>query len=295
MNLRKCFLGWAFVCCGLAVNAARVPMKLWYDRPAKVWMTSALPIGNGGIGAMFFGGVAHEQLQFNDKTWWSGSTTQRGSYQNMGDLFFDFDTPDTCTRYERELVLDDAVGRVSYTIGGIDYLREYFASNPDSVIVMRLTTPGHKGKLNFSVRMQDGRQGVTKVEGRTMTIKGRLDLLSYEAQAVLQAEGGTVESTSDRLNVRGADAVTVILTGSTNFDLGSPTYTQGDARQIHERLAARLKRVSGKSYKKLKADHLSDYRPLFARVELDLGAGLPDYPTDVLIREHPDNAYLEML
>ena len=295
MRVGKCFLGLAACLYAVAADAERVPMKLWYDEPAKVWMTSALPVGNGGIGAMFFGGVAKEQLQFNDKTLWAGSTTRRGAYQNMGDLFFEFDTPETCTNYRRELSLDDAIGRVSYTIDGVDYLREYFASNPDSVIVVRLTTPGHKGKLNFSLRMQDGRQGMTRVDGHTMTIKGTLDLLSYEAQALLQADGGMVETKSDRLEVKGADAVTVVLTGATNFDLASPTYTRGDADEIHRRVSARMDKAARKSYKKLKAAHLADYQPLFARVELDLDAEQPDYTTDVLVRGHKDNAYLDML
>ena len=295
MGAGKCFLGLAVCLCGLAANAERVPMKLWYDEPAKVWMTSALPVGNGEIGAMFFGGVAKEQVQFNDKTLWSGNQNKRGAYQNMGDLFFEFDTPETCTNYRRELSLDDAVGSVSYTIGGVDYLREYFASNPDSVIVVRLSTPGNKGKLNFSLRMQDGRQGKTRTDRQTMTISGTLDLLSYEAQALLKAEGGTVETKSDRISVRGANAVTVLLTGATNFDLASDNYTCGDARTIHEKVSARLTKAAAKSYKKLKAAHLKDYRTLFSRVELDLNAQLPEYTTDILVREHKDNAYLDML
>lgn len=295
MKAGKYLLGLAACLCGMTARAERVPMKLWYDKPAEVWMTSALPVGNGGLGAMFFGGVAHEQVQFNDKTLWSGGKDKRGSYQNMGDLFFDFNTPGTCTGYRRELSLDDAVGSVAYAINGIDYQREYFASHPDSVIVIRLSTPGHKRKLSFSVRMQDGRQGATHIDNRVMTISGKLDVLCYEAQAMLQAEGGTVETTGDRINVREADAVTVLLTGATNFDLASDTYTRGHAQNVHERLSARLEKASKKSYKKLKADHLADYRPLFARVELDLDAQTPGYTTDVLIREHKDNAYLDML
>ncbi len=295
MKAGKYLLELAACLCGMTARAERVPMKLWYDKPAEVWMTSALPVGNGGIGAMFFGGVAHEQVQFNDKTLWSGGKDKRGSYQNMGDLFFDFNPPGTCTGYRRELSLDDAVGSVAYAINGIDYQREYFASHPDSVIVIRLSTPGHKGKLSFSVRMQDGRQGATHIDNRVMTISGKLDVLCYEAQAMLQAEGGTVETTGDRINVREADAVTVLLTGATNFDLASDTYTRGHAQNVHERLSARLEKASKKSYKKLKADHLADYRPLFARVELDLDAQTPGYTTDVLIREHKDNAYLDML
>ncbi len=143
--------------------------------------------------------------------------------------------------------------------------------------------------------MQDGRQGKTRTDRQTMTISGTLDLLSYEAQALLKAEGGTVETKSDRISVRGANAVTVLLTGATNFDLASDNYTCGDARTIHEKVSARLTKAAAKSYKKLKAAHLKDYRTLFSRVELDLNAQLPEYTTDILVREHKDNAYLDML
>ena len=280
---------------GLTAGAERVPMKLWYDEPAKVWMTSALPVGNGQLGAMFFGGVAHEQVQFNNKTLWAGSTSKRGAYQNFGELYFDFDTPDTCVNYRRELSLDDAIGRVSYTIDGVDYLREYFASHPDSVIVVRLSTPGRKGKLNFTVRMKDGRETTTQVDAGMMTIKGKLDLLSYEAQAAVRTEGGTVKATAEGIQVNGADAATVILAGTTNFDLSSDTYTRGTAQQIHERVSAHMKKVQAKSYEMLREAHLKDYRPLFARVELDLDADLPEYTTDELVRRHKSNTYLDML
>ena len=85
---------------------------------------------------------------------------------------------------------------------------------------------------------------MTRVDGHTMTIKGTLDLLSYEAQALLQADGGMVETKSDRLEVKGADAVTVVLTGATNFDLASPTYTRGDADEIHRRVSARMDKAA---------------------------------------------------
>ena len=75
--------------------------------------------------------------------------------------------------------------------------------------------------------------------------------------------------------------MTVVLTGATNFDLASPTYTRGDADEIHRRVSARMDKAVRKSYKKLKAAHLADYQPLFARVELDLDAEQPDYTTDV--------------
>lgn len=82
--LSACFL----LTCRL--YAEQPPMKLWYNHPATNWMTSALPIGNGELGGMFFGGVKREQIQFNEKTLWTGSTTKRGAYQNFGNLYIDF-------------------------------------------------------------------------------------------------------------------------------------------------------------------------------------------------------------
>ncbi len=69
------------VCRAMPEDASRaVPLELWYDEPAVEWMTSALPLGNGDLGAMFFGGVARERIQFNEKSLWSGSTEKRGTY-----------------------------------------------------------------------------------------------------------------------------------------------------------------------------------------------------------------------
>lgn len=133
-----------------------VPLELWYDEPAVEWMTSALPLGNGDLGAMFFGGVARERIQFNEKSLWAGSPEKRGTYRNFGNIYMDFITPDTCSSYRRALSLDEGMGRVSYTIGGVRYEREYFASHADSVIVMRLSTPGNSGLLNLDISMTDG-------------------------------------------------------------------------------------------------------------------------------------------
>ena len=131
--------------------AEKVPMMLWYDKPARNWMTSALPVGNGELGAMFFGGISQERIQFNEKSLWTGSRTSRGAYQNFGDIYLNFNQHKDVSGYRRELSLDQALGKVSYEIGGINYEREYFASNPDSVVVVRLTTSGVKNGLTFDV------------------------------------------------------------------------------------------------------------------------------------------------
>lgn len=272
-----------------------LPLRLWYDEPAAEWMTSALPVGNGDMGAMFFGGVAHEQVQFNEKTLWSGSPDKRGSYRNFGNIYMDFLTPDTCSDYRRELSLDEAVGRVSYVIGTTRYEREYFASHADSVVVMRLSTPGSRGRLNLVLRMVDGEGRQAMTGGNMFLVSGQLDLLHYEAQAVVKAEGGTVRTEDGRLIVSGADAVTVVLAAATDFDLSSPTYICGDERGLHARVSARVERASALAYKRLRARHVEDYRRLSGRVELELADTVPAMTTDELLRNHKYNNYLDML
>lgn len=112
-----------FVSCQQANSPTE--LKLWYTRSATNWMTSALPIGNGELGAMFFGGITREQVQFNEKTLWTGSTEKRGAYQSFGDVYIDFEGTDTCgvTDYRRELSLNDAIGKVSYRWKGVNYVR----------------------------------------------------------------------------------------------------------------------------------------------------------------------------
>lgn len=272
-----------------------LPLRLWYDEPAAEWMTSALPVGNGDMGAMFFGGVTHEQVQFNEKTLWSGSPDKRGSYRNFGNIYMDFLTPDTCSDYRRELSLDEAVGRVSYVIGTTRYEREYFASHADSVVVMRLSTPGSRGRLNLVLRMVDGEGRQAMTGGNMFLVSGQLDLLHYEAQAVVKAEGGTVRTEDGRLIVSGADAVTVVLAAATDFDLSSPTYTCGDERGLHARVSARVERASALAYKRLRARHVEDHSRLFGRVELELADTVPAMTTDELLRNHKYNNYLDML
>ena len=168
--LSACFL----LTCRL--HAEQPPMKLWYNHPATNWMTSALPIGNGELGGMFFGGVKREQIQFNEKTLWTGSTTKRGAYQNFGNLYIDFPGDSIVTNYRRELCLDNAVGKVTYEKEGTKYCREFFVSYPDNVIVIRLTTPGKKSQLNISVSLEDTHADKVIMDGNDIRICGYIVL-----------------------------------------------------------------------------------------------------------------------
>lgn len=276
-------------------KVAQPPMKLWYEKPAAEWMTSALPIGNGELGAMFFGGVEQEHIQFNEKTLWTGSRDKRGAYQNFGDLYLKFDNPGTYVHYRRELNLDNATGSVSYQQDGICFLREYFASFPDSVLVLRLSTPGNKKKLNFSVALKDAHPGNTTIENDFICMRGKLDLVSYCAQAYITNEGGVKSIEDNRIRIEGASAVTILLAAGTNYDIQSDTYTKGDAGQLYLRIKQRIEKAATRTYRQLKRRHQTDYCSRFNRVKMNLHEDLSSIPTDILVNKHRESSYLDML
>ena len=158
-------------------------LTLWYTQPATEW-TEALPIGNGRLGAMVYGGIEQEHLQLNEDTLWSGGphdydnpdayqllATVRGqleqgeyraaeataqkmlgrpkyqqAYLPLGDLFLNFPRGEKPSEYRRELNMQNAVSKVTYRIGNAHFTRTVFASHPDHSIVMRLEcdTPGSR-------------------------------------------------------------------------------------------------------------------------------------------------------
>ncbi|MDR1380864.1 MAG: glycoside hydrolase family 95 protein [Tannerella sp.] len=278
-----------------AVRANQPCMRLWYDAPAAEWMTSALPIGNGELGAMFFGSVEKERIQFNEKTLWSGSPDIRGSYRNFGDLYLEFPGHDSYSGYRRELNLDEAIGRVIYKTGDIPFTREYFASRPDSVIVMRISVPDRRQILDFFVNLADANGGTTTVSENEIVISGKLDLLSYEARIRILNKGGILTPEKEQIAVHDAYEVMLLLTAGTNYDPASGSYVGETSRQLHDRLSERIASAAAKTYDELKQNHLDDYRSKYGRVRLDLAAGEPDVTTDILLRASRGNPYADIL
>ena len=177
-------------------------LTLWYQQPATKWV-EALPIGNGRLGAMVFGGVAQEHLQLNEGTVWAGRNLDRNNpealkslpeirsllfagkpreaeaiadktmigiprrlppYQTLGDLTLDFAGQEKATNYKRELDLDAGVASVSYVIDGARYEREIFSSFPNQVIVVRLSCT-QKGKISFTAALNREADSKTSAEG----------------------------------------------------------------------------------------------------------------------------------
>ena len=185
-------------------------LLLWYDKPASEW-TEALPIGNGRLGAMIFGGPATEQLQLNEDTLYAGSPYDPNNpealkalpearrlifagkykeahdlvgakmmaqpikqmpYEPLGDLKISFRDHDNITNYRRELDLDTAIATTTYNIGAARVTRVIFASAADQVIVV-LITADEVMRLNFAVTFETPQKATVSTEGNdTLIIRG---------------------------------------------------------------------------------------------------------------------------
>ncbi len=232
------------------------PMRLRYTRPAEKW-TEALPVGNGSLGAMIFGGVENERIQFNEETLWTGAPHDyahqgasayldtirqllfqgrqkeaealamkefmsiplgQKAYQPFGDLNLHFPGHGDYSQYSRELDLRKALHRVTYQSGGVTYTRETFASRPDRAIVVRLTS-GKKKALGFSVGF-DAQHELKKVEASGNTLRLEVQVKDGALRGVAFVRvitDGTLEVRENRLFVSGATTATLVLTGATNY------------------------------------------------------------------------------
>ncbi|MEV4754315.1 glycoside hydrolase N-terminal domain-containing protein [Micromonospora sp. NPDC049559] len=215
-----------------------------------------------------------------------------GSYNTFGDLSLRLaEDPGPVQQYRRELNIGTAVARVSYTDDGVRYTREYFASYPDHVLVVRLTAD-QPGRIGFTtgVTAPANRSRTTTVRDGRITFAGALNdnQLRYESQIQVLAEGGTRADGADgTVSVAGADSATVILGAGTNYADAYPTYRGPDP---HAAVTAAVDAAAAKPYARLLAAHTADYRALFDRVRLDIGQVMPDLPTDELLRGYRGGA-----
>jgi alpha-L-fucosidase 2 len=205
----------ALLAMALSAAALSQPLTLHYKQPAEDWQSQALPIGNGRIGAMIFGGAQKEDLQLNEISLWTGDEKETGRYQNLGDLFLEFDHP-AAAGYRRALDIATAVHSVAYNAGDVAYTREYFASAPSQVLVFRYAAdkPGaYSGLLRFT----DAHNAPVKVDGNRITCFGKLENgLLYETQVLVRNTGGSVTVEGGGLRVSGADSLTVLVGAGTN-------------------------------------------------------------------------------
>lgn len=306
---------------------AQPPLELWYKKPApdtlEGWESWALPIGCGYLGAKVFGGVGTERLQITENSLANPYGPDQHSFRqglnNFAETYIDFPHADV-QNYRRSLSLDDAIARVEYDCGGVHYTREYFASYPDHVLVMRFTA-SEPGRINFLLRPEipylrdynivpgDGRgkSGQIAVEGNTICLTGQMAYyqINFEGQYRVFPLGGRLTQSDCGLQVEGADSAVILLAVGTNYHMTPQVFLKPDQEKLDpheypaERVADILDRAQGRGYDSLLERHLGDYHALFHRVALSLGADIvPSRPTDELLRRYRRglrNSYLEVL
>lgn len=292
--------------------------ELWYAQPAKVWMES-LPIGNGRLGAMTYGGIEEEKLALNESTMWSGqynenqnkpfgrekmnqlrklffegklsegnriagdnlhgNQTSFGTHLPIGDLKMQFIYPEgKVTDYRRSLSLDEAVSSVSFNSGGVNYKREYFATNSDNVLVLRLTADKQKS-ITMNMGLDLMRQADLSVENNQLVFTGKVDFplhgpggVCFEGRIAVLADNGEVKMEQSGVSIKEADAVTLIVDVRTDYK--SPDYKTLCADGVEK--------AAAKSYDELKQAHIKDYNTLYNRVSIHFGQDANRaMPTDV--------------
>ena len=456
--MKRQFTILAFVFISITVIAAN-DLVLRYDQPAQNWERQALPIGNGRLGAMIFGGVEREQLQFNEDSLWIGDEQDTGAYQAFGDIFielggsssssgvsnpsehgtsksqtvemsvdgnvntkwcmehevrpvvwqlafdqappqplrtytlssaddvpsrdpkqwkllasndgtewtildersleahfperhsqkiFEFDNsrlfriyrfvfeptdkshfqvsgielgaPDSPYRivrqdkmdpradYTRTLDLKQAVHTITYDRDGVKFKRESFASNPDQVIVLRLTADKPQA-YSGSIELKDAHKAEITAAGNRITAAGdlagyfykggsnsgktdfsRAIVLNYEAQLLVLNEGGVLKAGDGRISFDKADALTLLLAADTDYLNQREKGWKGE--HPHKRITAQIEAAAKRPYEELMQRHVKDYQSLFNRLSLDIGT-TPDaqrlLPTDKRLAAYKEN------
>jgi alpha-L-fucosidase 2 len=264
-------------------------LSLWYRAPASdhpllpvgaspesrqaagaEWVR-ALPVGNGRLGAMVFGGIVHERLQLNEDTLWAGrpydpvnprakdalpevrrllaerkyaeaaklaeakvmsKPLAQMPYETVGDVALTFPQVESVENYRRDLDLTTAIAHVSFSSRGVTFSREVFASAPDQVIVMRLTA-SRPSQISFEVRMQTPQRA--RVEA---TADGDLVMRGVNGDGPGTTADGRPMTSALRFEAR----VRALTSGGTRS-------ARGDAVVVRDAHAVTLLIAAGTSYR----------------------------------------------
>ncbi|MGA0544213.1 glycoside hydrolase family 95 protein [Brevundimonas sp. VNH65] len=285
-------------------------LKLWYRAPAEAW-TEALPIGNGRLGAMVFGGVARERLQLNEDTLWGGGPydpsspealealpevrrlifageylaaqalahekmmarpIRQMSYQTVGDLMLTFGASSQASDYRRDLDLETGIAAVTYARDGVRYRREIFASHPADAVIVRLTADT-PGRITFDAEFETPQPGDAVAEGDRLFLKGRNTGQHGIASALTFEACVQVEAEGGRVTTRGG-RLTVDGADAATIRIVMATSHVGP-KQADADPAVRnrqaLARSAGQTAAALRDAHVADHSALFGRVSIDLG------------------------
>lgn len=292
--------------------------RLWYDKPASQWL-EALPVGNSNLGAMVFGGVAEEEIQINEETFWSGGPHNNNSPRSLArlgqvrslilsghedeakdiinkdfivgphgmrflpmcSLKMSFDIPEEYSDYQRSLDLSDAVAEVSFKAADVKYTRQVIASLPDKVLAVMLRAD-KKGALDFTLRYDSPLAFEVSAEGNCL--QAVVDGVEQEGiPASLKALCRTLVETDGEVY---AEDGAIVVKGASSAVLRTAAATNfvnyhDVSGDASSKVSELLSATQGKSFKTLLSKHEAAYHEQYDRVHLTLDAGKnSDLPTD---------------
>ncbi len=320
-------------------------LVMWYDSPATEWV-EALPLGNGRLGAMVFGGTESELIQLNEETLWAGGPVDPNpnpeavkylqpvrkalfdnnyalaeelckkmqgyyteSYAPLGDLAISQKFKGEISDYRRELDLNTAVASTTFSAGNTNFSREIFVSEPDQVIVIKFKAD-QKEALNFDAVVGSQLKSSLNIVGNnTLVIDGKApahadpDYLGDTPEPIVYKDDegmrfrmtcriinkdGTVSADQAGLHLQNATEAVLVLSAATSFN-GFDKHPYREGRNEKAVADNFLNKASAKEYKKLKKEHIEDYRKYFTRVDFDPNnAKTAEIPTKSLSKRLDD-------
>jgi alpha-L-fucosidase 2 len=289
-------------------------LRLWYRQPAANW-NEALPIGNGRLAAMVFGGPQSERIQLNEDTIWAGEKRDRNNpegarnlaevrrllfagkpkeaevlaertiiavpkrmppYQPLGELLLRFFGQQNVTDYRRELELETGIVRISYRSGDTRFSREVFASAVDHVIVVRLTST-RPGRISFAATL------TREQDSKTRAVNP--DRVVIEGEAIARGDRHPLER---KVGVKFHGVLQILPEGGTRAIAGTEVRVENaNAATLVFAAATNFRHrdpemrceqdllAVKKSYLQLRSAHVHDHQRLFNRVEFTLGVPAP--------------------
>lgn len=291
---------WA--CAANTLYRPEEPLTLWYTAPvtrasvSDPWMEYALPIGNGQLGAMIYGGIRQDIVQFNEKTLWTGSSTnynRDGGYQNFGHIYIE-DTSDrfetTSTKgvkdYVRTLDLTTATATAEWKNPdkSVTFRREFIASYPDQVIAIHLTA-SEPGQLSQRIYLWNAHNlRATYADGEGF-FEGALQTVSYNARMKVIATGGSTTTDEKGIHVEAANEILIVLSAVTDYDPIARGFVSG-TDLIGSRTKTIVDAAVAKGWNALYTDHVNDYQPIFNRCRLSLDKAKNTKATNLLVDQY---------
>ena len=307
---------------------------LWYKQPADIrreWV-NALPVGNGRMGAMVFGGTETERIQLNEDSVWSGGFRKRHNlfaraaldkirtllkkgevnaaedlsryalsgtpeyeraYQNLGEIQIKFQNmPEDITEYDRRLSLEDAIATVSFKAGGYRYTREVFASAPADVIAIKLATDNPAG-LSFDTRLL--RPRLCENTGTLGNDRVYVSGVNGGPDGIAFNMQMTGQAEGGSIEAIGAYLVFSKVQSAVLYITAATSFRFDNHMGECERI---LQEAKAKTYAHHREAHIRDYQTLESRVSFTLNTPASNLPTDQRLRKvqegHTDHGLMAL-